>query len=74
MNNPNQPFPPGLPYVAQRIQTVRIALDRKIFFQQRMVAMFGVERMQEILASNEPFILPLVLHHNSFDVTIFILS
>ena len=33
--------------------------------------MFGAARMGEIFASNEPFILPLILHENSFDVYIY---
>ena len=61
MNNQNQPFPHGQPYAPQRIQNVKIILDRKMFFQLQMVAMFGAARMQEIFASNEPFILPLIL-------------
>ena len=75
MNNPpqNQPFPHAQPCAPQRIQNVKIILDRKMFFQQQMVAMFGAARMGEIFASNEPFILPLTLHENSFDVYIYIL-
>ena len=38
------------------------------------MAMFGAARMGEIFASNEPFILPLILHENSFDVYIYILT
>ena len=74
MNNPNQPFPPNQPYVPQTIQGIRIILDRKTIFQQRMVAMFGSARMQEIFASNEPFILPLILHENLFEIFIYILT
>ena len=76
MNNPpqNQPFPHAQPYAPQRIQNGKIILDKKIFFQHEMVAMFGAARMGEIFASNEPFILPLILHENSFDVYIYILT
>ena len=76
MNNPpqNQPFLHGQPYAPHRLQNVKIILDRKMFFQQRMVAMFGAARMGEIFALNEPFILPLILHENSFDVYTHILT
>ena len=74
MNNPpqNQPFPHAQPYAPQRIQNVKIILGKKKFLQRQMVAMFGATRMGEIFASNEPFMLPLILHENSFDVYIFI--
>ena len=76
MNNPpqNQPFSHGQPYAPQRLQNVKIILDRKMFFQQQMVAMFRAARMGETFALNEPFILPLILHANSFDVYIYILT
>ena len=48
-------------------------LIEKMFFQQRMVAMFGLKRMQEVMASNEPFIMPLIYYQHSFDIYIFIL-
>lgn len=72
--NQNQPFPRGQVYVPQRIQKVTFILDRKIFFQQRMVATFGLERMQEIFASPEPFIFPMLSYHDSFDVYIYVLT
>ena len=70
----NQPFPQGQPYAPQRIQSVRIMLDRKIFYQHRIVAEFGVERLTEILNSNDPFIFPVISYHNSFDMLILILT
>ena len=74
MNNArNQPFSLGQPYVPSRQQSVHIILDRKMFYQQRMVSLFGRERLAEINASKEPFILPLINYHNTFDVIIFIL-
>ena len=76
MNNPpqNQPFPRGQAYVPQRIQKVIFILDRKMFFQQRMVATFGFERMQQIFSFSEPFIFPMVSYHDSFDVYIYVLT
>lgn len=73
MNQPNQPFEQGQPYAPQRIQSIRIILDRKMHYQQIITAMFGRERLQEINESDQPFILPLVQHQVSFDVWIYIL-
>ena len=72
--NHNQPFVPNQPYAPQRVQNVRIMLDRKMFYQQQMVALFGAARMGEVMASPDPFILPVVHYQFSFDVTILILS
>lgn len=69
----NQPFVPNQPYVPNRRQNVHILFSLKIHFQQRIALMFGADRLAEVNASTEPFILPLVNHHNSFDVLIFIL-
>ena len=51
-----------------------ILLDKNIFFQQRMVTIFGLERMQEFMASDEPFIMPIIHYKHSFDVFLFILT
>ena len=73
MNQPNQPFEQGQPYAPQRIQSIRIILDRKMHYQQIITAMFGRERLQEINESDQPFILPLVQHQVSFYVWIYFL-
>ena len=49
--NHNQPFVPNQPYAPQRVQNVRIMLDRKMFYQQQMVALFGAARMGEVMGS-----------------------
>ena len=70
----NQPFPHGQAYAPQRTQKVIFILDRKMFFQQRMVATFGYNKMQEIFSSPEPFIFPMISYENSFDVYIYVLT
>ena len=52
---------------------INVHVDRKIFFQQRIVFMFGADRLGEVLASPEPIILPLINYETSFDVHVFIL-
>ena len=72
--NQNQPFPPRQAYVPQQIQKGTFILDRKIFFQQQMVATFGLQWMQEIFAHPEPFIFLMIAYENSFDVYIYVLT
>ena len=76
MNGPNlnHPFPHNQPYAPQNVQIVRIILDYKMFYQQRLHATFGAERVNEINASPEPFIFPVINYPLSFDVNIFILT
>ena len=73
MNNNHNPFPHGLPFAPQRLQLVRIVIDNKIFYQQKMTELFGRERVREINESDQPFILPLINYRTNFDVIIFIL-
>lgn len=52
---------------------VNVCISRKIHFQQRIVFLFGPERLREILLSPDPIILPLIDYTVSFDMHIFIL-
>lgn len=71
MNNGNGPvFTPF--HFTQRIR-INVHVDRKIFFQQRMVFMFGPERLREIMESPLPVVIPMINYANSFDVHVFIL-
>ena len=73
MNQPNQPFNEGRPYAPQRVQAIRVILDRKMHYQQVIMSMFGRERLHEINMSDQPFILPLIHHNVSFAVWIYVL-
>ena len=59
-------------HMTQRIQ-INVHIDRKLFYQQRIVLMFGPERLREILLSPLPMIIPMIHYKNSFDVHVFIL-
>ena len=72
--NQNQPFPRGQAYAPQKVQKVYFILNCKMFFQQRMVATFGYNQMQEIFSSPEPFIFPMISYENFFDVYIYVLT
>ena len=57
------------------VQSIRVNIwiSRKIHFQQRIVFLFGPERLREILLSPDPIILPLIDYNFSFDVNVVIL-
>ena len=59
-------------HLTQRIQ-INVHVDRKIFYQQRIVFMFGPRRLREILESPLPVVIPMINYENSFDVHVFIL-
>ena len=59
-------------HLTQRIQ-INVHVDRKVFYQQRLVYMFGLQRLREILESPLPVIIPFILYEHSFDVNVFIL-
>ena len=76
MNNPPPPIPLGIQFNQfhwVRSIRVNICIDRKIFYQQRMVLLFGPERLREVLESPDPIILPILDYTTSFNVHIFIL-
>ena len=70
--NPN-PYPPLQNLNPNQGITIHLHIDRKIFFQQRIVSLFGAERLGEILESPHPFILPIIHYHHSCNIHIFIL-
>ena len=69
----NQGRPPFLPFhLVQRI-SINVHVDMKVFYQQRIVFMFGLERLREILESPLPIIIPIISYETSFDVHIFVI-
>ena len=52
---------------------INVHVDRKIFFQQCIVFMFGADRLGEVIASLEPIILTLIIYETSFDVHVILL-
>ena len=73
MNQPNQPFNEGRPYAPQRVQAIWIILDRKMYYQQVIISMFGRERLHVTNMSDQSFILPLIHHNVSLDVWTYVL-
>ena len=71
MNNPERP--PFLPFHATQRIRINVHVDRKIFYYQRIVFMFGPERLREIVESPLPFIILMISYETSFDVHVFIL-
>ena len=52
---------------------VRVIISKKIHFMQRIVSLFGLVALREILEAPHPVILPFMLHEHSFDVFAYIL-
>ena len=71
MNGPRRP--PFLPFYNTQSIRINVHVDRKIFYHQRIVYMFGPERLGEIWESQIPVIIPIITYELSFDVTILIL-
>lgn len=69
----NQQRPPFFPFHSTQRIRINVQVDRKIFYQQRIVYMFGPEILGEILASPLPVIIPIINYENSLDVHVFIL-
>ena len=61
------------PFQAVRHIKINVWIDRKIFYQQRIVYLFGVEALTEVMNSPDPIILPILNYHLGFDVSIIIL-
>ena len=65
--------PPFLPfYTTQHIQ-IQVHVDKKIFYHQRIVYLFGPIRLGEILELPILVIIPIINYELSFDVIILIL-
>lgn len=69
----NSPQRNLFPFRFVRHIQIHVHIDRKIFFQQRIVFLFGAERLREILESPDPIILPFLMYEHSFDMYVFIL-
>ena len=71
MNGPGRP--PFLPFYNTQSMHINVHVDQKIFYHQRIVYMFGPERLGEILELQISVIIPIINYEMSFDVTILIL-
>lgn len=69
----NQQRPPFLPFHSTQRLSIHVYVDRKIFYRQRLVLMFGPDRMEEIIQSPLPMVIPIINYETSFDVSILIL-
>ena len=70
---PNNLIHQNEPYQFVPFTSIHVVLSCKIFFQQRLALTFGADRLAEINASPQPFLLPLLDYNLTFDVYIFIL-
>ena len=61
-----------MPFYNTQSIRINVHVDRKIFYHQRIVYMFGPERLGKILESQIPVIILIINYELSFDVTILI--
>ena len=52
---------------------MRVIVDRKIFFMQRIVSLFGPAALDQVMQAQHPVIIPFVLYEHGFDVYVYIL-
>ena len=73
----NNPGPPGGPVFSRFTLTqsvnVRVIIDRKIHYMQRIVSIFGPEALGRVMNATHPIVVPFILYEHGFDVFIYIL-
>ena len=52
---------------------VRVIISRKIHFMQRIVFLFGLAALDQVMQVPHPIIIPFVMYKNGFDVFVYIL-
>ena len=52
---------------------VRVIVSRKIHFMQRIVFLFGLAALDEVMNAPHPVIIPFMMYENSFDVYVYVL-
>ena len=73
----NDPGPPDGSFfnrfhLSQNIN-VRVIVNKKIFFMQRIVSLFGPAALDQVMQAQQPVIIPFVLYEHGFDVYVYIL-
>ena len=74
MNNQGPPDGPIFNqfHLTQNIN-VRVIVSRKIHFMQRIVFLFGLAALSQVLNAPHLVILPFMMYENGFDVHVYIL-
>ena len=62
-----------MPFYNTQSIRINVHVDRKIFYHQRIVYMFGPKRLGKILESPILVVIPIINYELSFDVNILIL-
>ena len=52
---------------------VRVIVSRKIHFMQRIVFLFGLAALGQVMNAPHPIILPFMMYENGFDVYVYVL-
>ena len=59
-------------HLSQNIN-VRVIINRKIHFMQRIVFLFGPAALDQVMQAPHPIIIPFFLYEHGFDVYVYIL-
>ena len=74
MNNPGPPEGPVFNrFTLTQSINVRVIIDRKIHYMQRIVFLFGPAALAEVMRAQHPIIIPFTMYEHGFDVFIYIL-
>ena len=73
MFHPRNPFVPNQPFQPHFELHVVILFGLKINHQQRIVSLFGAERLAEVLSFPHPLLFPILDYCETWDVYILVL-
>ena len=74
MNNQGPPDGPIFNHFHLTEQiNMRVIVSKKIHFMQRIIFLFGLVALREVLDAPHLVILPFMMYENSFDVYVYIL-
>ena len=52
---------------------IRVVIDKKIHYMQRIVFLFGPEALGQVLNAPHPVVIPFIMYEHDFDVYVYIL-
>ena len=75
MDNPGRPDGPVFNrFTLTRNINIRVVVDRKIHYMQRIVSLFGPKALGQVLNAPHPVVIPFITYEHDFDVYVYILT
>ena len=75
MNNPGPPSGPIFNrFTLTQSVNVRVIIDKKIHYMQRIVFLFGLEALGQVMNGPHPIVIPFIMYKHGFDVFVYILT